>query len=180
MPKNSRPTKSHEGDGWYLWGKIPGRSCRRLRYWSMLSVGTDGCRHLSSLRWDSGPYFEADKDCVWKWRWVCDLAIIGICFEARAFWKPKKSEQRWNEDVRKDTHNTCHWATSFTPSRRCIESVNHQDLAIGHWSAFLTLNHQGVSRSRNAEMGDVLLFAGLLRNGGTTNSFQDTGIDVGK
>lgn len=94
--------------------KIPGRSCRRLRYWSMLSVGTDGCRHLSSLRWDSGPYFEADKDCVWKWRWVCDLAIIGFFFEARAFWKPKKSEQRWNEDVRKDTHNTCSWAKSFT------------------------------------------------------------------
>lgn len=86
--------------------KIPGRSCRRLRYWSMLSVGTDGCRHLSSLRWDSGPYFEADKDCVWKWRWVCDLAIIGICFEARAFWKPKKSEQRCNEDVRKDIPTT--------------------------------------------------------------------------
>lgn len=40
-----------------------GGSCHILpRYWSMLSVGTDGCRHLSSLRWDSGPYFEADKD----------------------------------------------------------------------------------------------------------------------
>ena len=32
----------------------------------MLSVGTDGCRHLSSLRWDSGPYFEADKDFLFE------------------------------------------------------------------------------------------------------------------
>ena len=32
------------------------------RYWSMLSVGTDGCRHLSSSRWDTEAYFEADKD----------------------------------------------------------------------------------------------------------------------
>ncbi|CAJ1339907.1 unnamed protein product [Effrenium voratum] len=31
-------------------------------YWSMLSVGTDGCRHLSSSRWDTEAYFEADKD----------------------------------------------------------------------------------------------------------------------
>ena len=32
-------------------------------------MGTDGCRYLSSLRWDSTPYFEADKDQraqMWK------------------------------------------------------------------------------------------------------------------
>ena len=97
------------------WGKIPGRSCRRLRYWSMLSVGTDGCRHLSSLRWDSGPYFEADKDCGTE----SDVGFV-ILGSLASFLKPehfgnqKKSEQRWNEDVRKDTHNTCNWATSFT------------------------------------------------------------------
>lgn len=160
--------------------KIPGRSCRRLRYWSMLSVGTDGCRHLSSLRWDSGPYFEADKDCVWKWRWVCDLAIIGFFFEARAFWKPKKIWTKMKRRCKKRYPQHLQLGNVVYRSRRCIESVNHQDLAIGHWSAFLTLNHQGVSRSRNAGMGDVLLFASLLRNGGTTNSFQDTGTDVGK
>lgn len=28
----------------------------------MLSVATDGCRHLSSLRWDYEPYFEPNKE----------------------------------------------------------------------------------------------------------------------
>lgn len=41
---------------------LAGNGVSPEQYWSMLSVGTDGCRHLSSLRWDSGPYFEADKD----------------------------------------------------------------------------------------------------------------------
>ena len=32
------------------------------RYWAMLSVGTDGCRHLSAQRWNWEPYYEPDKE----------------------------------------------------------------------------------------------------------------------
>mmetsp|Transcript_8845 Transcript_8845/g.21100 ORF Transcript_8845/g.21100 Transcript_8845/m.21100 type:complete len:1235 (+) Transcript_8845:46-3750(+) len=32
------------------------------QYWAMLASGTDGCRHLSSLRWDTEAYFEPNKD----------------------------------------------------------------------------------------------------------------------
>eukprot|EP00930_Biecheleria_cincta_P071573 TRINITY_DN59062_c0_g1_i1.p1 TRINITY_DN59062_c0_g1~~TRINITY_DN59062_c0_g1_i1.p1 ORF type:complete len:1235 (+),score=171.38 TRINITY_DN59062_c0_g1_i1:50-3754(+) len=32
------------------------------QFWAMLTVGTDGGRHLSSLRWDPDIYFEPDKD----------------------------------------------------------------------------------------------------------------------
>ncbi|CAE7821538.1 ppsD, partial [Symbiodinium sp. CCMP2456] len=41
---------------------LAGNGVSPEEYWQMLAMGTDGCRHLSPLRWDPEVYFEPDKD----------------------------------------------------------------------------------------------------------------------
>ena len=168
----------------------------------MLSVGTDGCRHLSSLRWDSGPYFEADKDFCLKTWGSNDLVIIDFLFLKPEYLGNNEISTKDEMKMQKKIPTTLAMLF-FRSLKRGFPSFTVPDVVCkivfflpghGDWSLVCVLDIEKIKEypgQKHAEMGYMiyiyvlLLFASKLEEdqgsrGSCCIFFQDTGMDVGK
>lgn len=143
MPKNPRHTQVIRW--WVIF--VGQNSTEILQTFEVLEHAVSGYRRMPAfVKLTLG--FRA---LLWSWQGLCLKVTLGLwsCDHWLLFWsqsilETKKIEQRWNEDLKKDTHNTIIGQNRLPLTLYGI--MNHQDLAIGHWSAFLEYQGQEIQR----------------------------------